>query len=102
MRNAISKEVDTRGDFGIAHRVEPHAIELLNRVERIALRLLIDAGRIRQIQHRIAGAAKLDALIHGRQEARAPTRIPAARSLFAGAENHEGRQSRATHCPNRM
>ena len=66
------ERVDARGDFGIADCVEPHLVQLLDRIERVALQLVVDAARVREIQHRVAAAAELHALIDRRQKAAAP------------------------------
>ena len=47
-------------------------------VEPRALRLAADAGRVRQIENRIAGTAEDDTLIGGRQKSAGPVRRPAA------------------------
>ena len=40
------ERVDPGGDFGVAGDVEPHLIQLLQRVQGIALQFTIDAARI--------------------------------------------------------
>ena len=72
--------------------VQPLLVEMADRVERVALELRVHAGRIGEIQNRIAAAAERHTLIHGGQKAATPTGIAAARPFAAGAEHDERRQ----------
>ena len=63
---------DARLDLRIPELLRPHAVDLRHRVEHAASRGRIDSLRVRQIQHRVAARAKLDALVPRRQEAGAP------------------------------
>ena len=86
------ERVDACGDLGIAGRLEARLVQAAQRVQRIALQLRIDSARIRQVEHRIAGAPELHTLIDGGQEAAAPAGIAAAGALLAGAGHDESRQ----------
>lgn len=86
------KGVDARGNFRIADRIQPQLVERVNRVERISLRLRIDAHGVREIQHWIARTAERHTLIHGRQKAAAPTRVSSAGAFLAGLQHDKPRQ----------
>ena len=81
-----------RRDLRIADGVEPHLVELAQRIERIALQLVIDSGRVGKIKHGVAAGAKLHAGVDGRQEARAPVGVASRRALLAGGEDDEAGQ----------
>ena len=74
---------DARDDFGIAVLLELLAVELGQRVEEGAPLVARNAGRIGQIQDRVADRAELDPLVARRQEARAPE--PVVQRLAPGA-----------------
>ena len=63
---------DARQDLGVAELAVIDRVELAQVVERAAPGFGRDARRIRQVQHRVADRAKLDALIRRRQEAASP------------------------------
>ena len=73
---------DARGDFGIIDDAVLQAIELLHRIDDVALPLGVDALRAGEVEDRIAGAAQVDALIARRQKARCA--IAAGRSAAIG------------------
>ena len=81
MRAAIS---------GSPRRLQRQVVEPVQRVERRPLRVGVDALRVRQIQHRIAGAAERDAAVHRRQESAAVVAGAAAGSLGAGQHHEAG------------
>ena len=69
------------------------AIQFGQRVERVrAAGLAVDAGRIGEVQDRIAGRAEQHAVVGGGQKAAAPVGRAAAWALLAGAEDDEARQ----------
>ena len=84
--------VDARGDFGVPDRLQPHTVEIPNRVQRRLLKAGIDALRVGKIEDGLSGAAESHALVDGGQEAAPPAGVAAAGSLAARAEDHEGRQ----------
>jgi hypothetical protein len=62
-------------DLRIADVVEVLLIQCRESVESPATSCLVDAGRVRQEQHRIALVAKLDSLMHGGKKAGTPQAI---------------------------
>ena len=72
IRKAISNELMRVAISGSPDCVEPHLVQLLIASSESRCSSRVDAGRVRQVQHRIAAAAELHALIDGRQEAAAP------------------------------
>ena len=83
--------LDAGGDLRIGIRLQRLLVQPIQGIERGALRFQVDAGGVRQIQHRIAGAAKRRAAVHRRQEAAAVVAGAAAGSLGAG-QHDEARQ----------
>jgi len=75
--------LDARRDLRIADRIEQFAVQRRQRIETVALRLVVDPRRIRQVQDRIAGVAEGRSAVHRRQESAAVVARPAARSLGA-------------------
>ena len=63
---------DARGDFRIVDRLVVQPIERLHAVDHVALLLGRDSARAADVQHRIALAAKLDALKAAGQKAAVP------------------------------
>ena len=63
---------DPRGDFGIPGRCQLLLVELSQTIQHLSTEVAIDPWRIRQVQHGIAAAAKLDTLMTGRQETGSP------------------------------
>ena len=63
---------DARGDFGVIDDIVLQPIELLHRIDDVALLPAVDALRVGEIQDRVAGAAEVDALEPARQKARVP------------------------------
>ena len=93
MRKAISKRADARGD--LRDRRPRRGACWLSRASassesRCSSR--VDAGRVGEVQDRVAAAAERHALVDGRQEAAAPVRVAAAGALAAGAEDDEAGQ----------
>ena len=70
-------------DLGIADFLQAHAVQASERIQRVALESAVDAGRIGQIQDRVAAGAELHSLVHGRQEAAAPVGVAAAGAFLA-------------------
>ena len=84
---------DPRGDLGIADFLEPHAVERLNRVERVALELARRSrGGSTDTSTGSPLVAELHSLINGRQESASPVGIAAAGPFLAGAEDDESGQ----------
>src|SRR6266511_1024905 len=67
-------------------------VEAFDRVEGVALKLLVNAAGVGEIQDRIADAAEQNALINRREKTGAPIGGPAAGTFGAGAEHDEGGQ----------
>ena len=82
---------DARGDLGISHHAELLLIERLHRVEHMTAVFGALACGIAEKEHRLAAAAKLDALVHAGQEAGAPERGACA-ARRTGEQNHVGGQ----------
>ena len=73
--------VDPRRDLRVAHNPQPLPIEFADQIQRLALRPSVVAGRIGDVQDRIALAAKRHALMRPGQEpalhiAAPPLRLP--------------------------
>ena len=77
---------DAGRDFRVAELVKLHAVQLAERIEILPPLSLAEARRIRQVKHRVAHRAELDALILRRQEPAAPQ--PVVQRLAAGALGH--------------
>ena len=92
MRKAISNELIRVAISGSPTASRRHLVERAERVERVALQLGVDAGRVGEVEDRVALAAERDALVDGGQEAAAPVGGAAARSPSAGAEDDEAGQ----------
>ncbi len=73
--------VDPGSDLRVACLVEPHAVERGDGVERVALEMIVNTVGVGEVEDGLAPGAKLDALIHGRQEAAPPVGVAAARTL---------------------
>ena len=82
---------DARGDLHVAGLGVVLFVQIFQRVETGALHLARDAGRVREIEHRVARTAEHHALIGGRQKAARPVGASAA-GADAGAEHDESRQ----------
>src|SRR6266508_2432942 len=67
-------------------------VEAFDRVEGVALNLLVHASGVGEIQDRIADAAEQNALINRREKTGAPIGGPAAGTFGAGAEHDAGGQ----------
>ena len=63
---------DAGFDLRIAVSIEPHLVQLGERVEHAAARFPADARRVIQIQHRLGARSKPDSLVLGRQKTIAP------------------------------
>ena len=59
---------DAAGDLGVAHGGVPHAVQVVDGVQPVVLHLAGDAGRVAEVEHRVALVAKQHALIVGWQE----------------------------------
>ena len=70
--------------FGITKLLKGQLIQLLHRIERSTLGLLVNALRVRQKEHRVPCIAQRDATINGRQEAAAIVACTTACSLGTG------------------
>ena len=84
--------VDPGGDLRVAHPLEPHLVEPADRLQRVALDLLVNAARVGEIKDGVAAGAELYALVDRGQEAAAPVGIAAARAFLARAEDDEAGQ----------
>ena len=87
---------DARLNFGIAVRLGVHLVQLRDSVEHAPARGFVDAGRVGQIQHRIARGAEVHALIFRRQKSAAPQAREQRLVRIDGArlrdQHHERRQ----------
>ena len=86
------ERIDPRLDLGVADFRETHAVQPPNGIQRVSLELAVHSRRVRQVQDGIAAGPELDSLVHRRQEAAAPVRVPAAGPLLPGTEDYESRQ----------
>ena len=64
---------DARVDLRIAERLGGQLVELFHAVEHAAAPVGVDAGRVRQIEHRIAAGAEADPLMLASAKSRCPT-----------------------------
>ena len=98
---------DPRGDFRIVHDGVVLGIDRVGRLHHVLLLVAGDAGRVAQVQHRVAAAAQGDALEPAGQKPRRPLPrrdglvLPAAAQ---GGEHHEtgqilGFAAQAVHDP---
>ena len=92
IRKAISYELIRVAISGSPIASSRIWLSCADRVERVALEVVVDAARVGEVEHRVAAGAELHALVDGRQEAAAPVRIAAAGPLLAGAEDDEAGQ----------
>ena len=73
---------NSRGDFRVTRFVELALIELREVVEDAAAGRLVDAGRVREMKHRVAGRTEFDPLITRREKAASPK--PVVKGLVVG------------------
>ena len=83
---------DASDRFGIAELLGLKLIQRLQGVERLAPAGPIEAVRVRQKQHRIAGRAALDPLVDRRQEPAPPDTLAGIGRLATAGQDHEPRQ----------
>ncbi len=87
---------DARLDLGIGDLVVVQAIEGAEVVELATADRIADAGRVRQIEHRVAIGAQLDSLVARRQKSGAPVIVvedlPARQLAVLRGHDHERRQ----------
>ena len=81
-------------DFGIGEGLVLLRVELGEAVEHAAPRVGVDAGRVVEEQHRVAAAAKLDALMFGRHEARAPQPLIQRLVALLAAGDHDNERGK--------
>ncbi len=79
--------IDARGDFGIANDVEILAVQGIDRVERIASDLAIDARRAGKVEDRVAAGTEFDAGVYGRQKSGIPGSGARTGAFFAGVHH---------------
>ena len=84
---------DARVDLRVTGGHQPLQVESVDDVDRGALASGGDAGRVGQVQDRVARAAQRHALICGRQKTARPVGRPAARAARTGMQHHEPRQA---------
>src|SRR5262245_56464775 len=63
---------DPRGDLGVAESAELKLIEIVNAVEQFPTSLAVDAGRVGDVEDRVARGAELHALMTTCQEPISP------------------------------
>ena len=84
---------DAGVNLGVRESTVAFLVQFRQTVKHSPACLGTDAGRVREIKHRVALAAELNALKFGRQKAGAPqTRVKRLIALFAVRDHHDERR----------